>query len=126
MPCAIRRATLARMHVTIIGRAAGEAPEWVRDAWIGLQLPLLIPGEREWRSIGVLTGPTGYFRGLWAILRGRTCRTRGYVIDAKAAVDILARANPEAAAWWRENAAQRLTGHTGFVFEKEVCLLGEG
>jgi hypothetical protein len=34
-----------------------EAPEWVRDAWIGVSIPLLIPSRRMVRGFGVLTGP---------------------------------------------------------------------
>lgn len=109
------------MHVTIIARPGGEAPDWVRDAWVGLQLPLARQGERNWRGFGVLTGPRGLLPRLWAILRGRTIRRRGYVINARVAVDILSRANPEAAAWWREHRPDLLTGRSGFGFESEVC-----
>jgi hypothetical protein len=109
------------MHVTIIGRPAGEAPEWVRDAWIGLRLPLGDPHKRNWRGTGVLTGATGFSSQLWALIRGRTVLTRGYLVQAKESVETLERANPAAAAWWRENAPHLLTGVGGFVFEEEVC-----
>jgi hypothetical protein len=109
------------MHVTIIGRPAGEAPDWVRDAWIGLRLPLARPRARAWQGVGVLSGPTGFFRQTWAILRGQTTRTRGYLVNAKLAVDLLAGANPAAAAWWHENGPEWLTGHKGFIFDEAAC-----
>jgi hypothetical protein len=112
------------MHVTIIGRPAGEAAEGVRDAWIGLRLPLANPRMRNWHGLGVLSGPSGFLRQLWALIRGPTFRTQGYLINAKAAVEILAQANPTAAAWWRENASQLLTGRSRFVFEERLCQPG--
>ena len=113
------------MQVTIIGRPDGEAPDWVRDAWIGLRLPLSHPEKRIWRSTGVLTGPRGYLGGLLAMIRGRTDRVPGYLVDARAAIEILARTNPAAAAWWREHAQHLLGEGSDFVFEQEVCRPGE-
>lgn len=109
------------MHVIIIGRPGGEAPEWVRDAWIGLKLPLAHPRSRNWHGIGVLTGPRGFFRQVWALIRGRTIRMRGYLIRSKAAIEILGRANPEAADWWRENAPQFLMDWNKFIFDEAAC-----
>lgn len=111
------------MRVTIIARPAGEAHEWVRDAWIGLRLPLLHPERRSWRGTGVLTGPRGYFGHLWAMMRGRTEKMPGYLVDAQAAVAILARANPAAAAWWRDHASHVLDA--GFIFDQEACRMEE-
>ena len=109
------------MRVEIIARPAGEAPEWVRDAWIGLRLPLRHPDKRAWRATGVLTGPRSYVGNLLAMVRGRTERTPGYLVDARAAVDILSRANPAAATWWRDNVPHVLDQGGSFVFEEGAC-----
>lgn len=108
--------------VRIVRAPIGEAPDWVRQAWIGLELPVKTGrGLRRWRSIGVLTGPRSILGQLWARLLGRTDRIEGYVVDAKAAVDLLAVHNPEAAAWWRENADQLFDGRRGLVFDVAAC-----
>jgi hypothetical protein len=109
------------MHVTIIARPSGEAPEWVRDAWIGLRLPLVHPRRRNWHGIGVLSGPRGVFRQLWALIRGRTLRMPGYVVNAKVAIESLADSNPVAAAWWRKNAPHFLNGRSRFIFDEAAC-----
>jgi hypothetical protein len=113
------------MHVTIIARPSGEAPEWVRDAWIGLELPLAYRRSRNWRGIGVLTGPRGFLRQVWGLIRGRTIRMPGYLIKSKTAIEILARANPAAADWWRENAPQFLEGWNKFIFDEAACRVEE-
>jgi len=113
------------MHVTIISRPSGEAPEWVRDAWIGLRLPLAYPRSRNWRGIGVLTGPRGFFRQVLALIRGRTIRMPGYLIRSKVAIEILGRANPAAADWWHENAPQFLTEWNKFIFDEPACRIDD-
>ena len=114
------------MHVEIIARPDGEAPEWVRDAWIGLRLPLSHPDKRAWRGTGVLTGPRSSLGNLLAMVRGRTERMPGYLVDAETAIAILGRANPAAASWWRENVPHVLDQGGGFVFEEGACRAVEG
>ncbi len=109
--------------VYITRRPAGEAPEWVRDSWIGVSLPLASKRERTWRGIGVLTGPHDWLSQLWAVFRGRTIKVAGYAVNAKVAVDRLAEIDPQAAAWWREHAPQMLTGRRYFVFDSPSCVL---
>ena len=111
------------MFVTINRRPVGEAPEWVRDAWIGLRLPVVEPKQRNWLTLGVLSGPHGVLRQLWALALGRANRIPGYLVDAKTAVDLLAGANPAAAEWWRNNAPMLLKRRRKFVFDREACAL---
>ena len=111
------------MNIRIVHRPIGEAPEWVRDAWIGLSLPLASKHEREWRSLGVLTGPRHWLSRMWAVLSGKTFMVRGYMVNAKAAVDHLAGHHPSAAAWWREHAPHMLTGGRYFAFDSAACEL---
>jgi hypothetical protein len=114
------------MFVKIVGRPSGEAPEWVRDAWIGLRLPLALRRKRKWIGHGVLTGPRGLIPQLWAFIRGRTIRTTGYAVNAKIAVDRLAETSPAAASWWRENVPMVLDGRRYFVFDEDACQVESG
>jgi len=116
------------MMVRIVDTPPGEAPLAVRQAWVGLVLPLW-PGEAGPRSVltaGVLSGP----RSLWGFLWGRLIRRfkplDGFLVDAAAAVDILARHDPSAAAWWRERAPLAVASGRVLVFRADVCELVKG
>jgi hypothetical protein len=99
----------------------GEAPEWVRDAWIGLRLPLADCQKRNWIGFGVISGPRTLIPQLWARLVGRTIRVTGYLVDAETAVELLTQENPAAASWWRQNVPHLLEPGGGFVFDEEAC-----
>lgn len=105
------------MHIRVVRRPIGEAPAWVRDAWIGLSLPLATPSQREARGFGVLTMPNSRLGQIWAILRGRSIKMTGYFVDARRAVDLLDDIRPEAAKWWRDNAPRMLDGAHYFIFD---------
>ena len=109
------------MNIKIVQRPAGEAPEWVRDAWTGLSLPLALKRERKWRGLGVLSGPHGWLSQIWASLSGKTIDVTGYAVNAKTAVDQLAEHDPSAAAWWREHTQHMLTGRRYFAFDAAAC-----
>jgi len=105
------------MNIKIVRRPIGEAPEWVRDAWIGLSLPLAVKREHSWRGVGVLSGPSRWLPQLWALATGKTEKFEGYLVNAQAAVDLLAEVNPGAAAWWRKQTPELLNGKRCFVFD---------
>jgi hypothetical protein len=111
------------MFVTIVRRPLGEAPEWVRDAWIGVRLPLSSRRKGSWRGFGVLSGPKGFFPQLWGVLTGQAFAVTGYLVNAKGAVDLLAEKNPAAAEWWHQNVEKLLNGRSKFVFDEEACRL---
>lgn len=96
----------------------GEAPLWVRERWVGLLLPLAprrrLPVSRL--TAGVLSGPRGFTSRLVALTTGKLRRQTGYVVAAKAAVDVLAVSSPEAAAWWRKNTPQLMRRNAHLVF----------
>ena len=106
--------------VRIVARPIGEAPEWVRDAWIGLTVPLLCPGPRTLRSVGVLSEDS-FLRRLVGWLAGRPAIVNGYVVNAKIAVDLLEGHAPQAAAWWRANTGHLLDGSRNFLFDTQCC-----
>src|SRR5436305_1532001 len=90
------------MEVRIVEVPPGDAPKHIRRAWVGLVLPLAA-GETGAREEAPAAGALGRLRQR---LAGRQAR---YVVPAEAALAILARAAPEAAAWLL-TAAPELAG----------------
>jgi hypothetical protein len=108
-------------QVRIVQRPEGEAPEWVRDAWIGLVLPLVIDYPVETKGSGVLSGPKSRLSEWLYFTLGRGRPTSGYVVHADRAVDVLAETQPEAADWWRREAAYFIRQGSQFVFDLPAC-----
>jgi hypothetical protein len=112
----------SKPSVRIVGIPPGEAPLWVREKWVGLELPLL-----RWTSAGTfvgfeaVSGPRTFLAQTWAMFRGRADRIHGFTVDASRAVNILGQASPKAAAWWRENAAEFILPGRGLIFHAEAC-----
>jgi len=111
------------MHIRIIATPPGEAPLAVREAWVGMRLPLADPkgDARSVRSVGVLSGPKSFFARLMALLLGRTNQVHGYRVPGPAALAALALKDASAAQWWRDHAPQFLQPRSQFVFHAEVC-----
>jgi len=107
--------------VKIVRAPAGEAPEWVREAWVGLVLPLKETGLKTMPSIGVLSGPKSALGWLWASLTGAPITVTGYLTRGAEAIAVLERYRPEAAAWWREHAPKFLRDEAEFLFEASAC-----
>jgi hypothetical protein len=111
------------MHIRITRTPPGEAPEHIRQAWVGLVLPVheRFAGQQRRLGVGVLTGPGTWLGVLLAVLTSRAKCETGYVVEAKVALDLLAAHAPEAAAWWRTNAPRFLEPGRCFLFAAEVC-----
>jgi hypothetical protein len=99
----------------------GEAPLWVREKWVGLELPVRYSVPKIWITCGILSAPSTRLGQLWWILRGRAERVSGYLVEASRAVGILERSSPEAAAWWHENAPQHVAPKRFLVFHECAC-----
>lgn len=110
-----------RAWIKIVARPEGEAPEWVRDAWIGVSLPLLFGTPGVFEGVGVITGPKTWLATWWCRLRGRLLKVDGYLVSAREAVDLLSFANPPAAQWWRENTPDLLGPKGHFIFDRPAC-----
>ena len=108
-------------RIRIVAVPAGEAPQWVREKWVGLELPLTLRSAHKFHTFGVLTGPRGFFAGLWRLVAGRSTRRRGYAVEVAAALTALERIHPDAAVWWRTNAPHLLTRGRHFLFREEEC-----
>ena len=111
------------MFIRIVQRPDGEAPEWVRDAWIGTVLPLSDAQAVTSPGFGVVTGPKTIWGEWWLLLTGRSQRFEGYTVCAADAVNILAGQNPDAADWWRSNVAYMLDGRHDFLFDVPACVI---
>jgi hypothetical protein len=111
------------MKIRITSTPPGEAPEHVRQAWIGLEIPVppRFAGRRRGFGTGVLSGPKSRLGGLLAILFGRAQREVGYTVEARVAVDLLASRSLEAADWWRKNAPRFIEPGRYFMFAAESC-----
>jgi hypothetical protein len=113
-----------RGTIRIIACPPGEAPQAVREAWIGLELPLL-PGRlghrRGWLTTGVVSGPRTWWRRVIGILTGRVQAHSGYAVNGLEAIKVLALKDPHAATWWRDNCGHLLDGKRHLVFPLEVC-----
>lgn len=112
------------MHaIRIVDVPPGEAPLEVRQAWVGLVLPLAQRNSKAKRIpiLGVATGPKGRLGMLWRLLSFRFSLMEGYEVNVIAAVDILANANPPAATWWRQNAPHLFEPWRRFVFPATCC-----
>jgi len=88
----------------------GEAPEEVRRAWVGLELPLARgeKGARSAETVGVVSEQAEE-------------PSRGFAVEGAQAVAILAAQRPDAAAWWRANAPQVAAPGYQLVFDSTVC-----
>ncbi len=108
--------------VRITSVPPGEAPLWVREKWVGLELPICGPAiARTYRTVGVVTGPSSLPGLLFAVLRGRIQKTPGYRVSGEAALVALEEVSPDAAAWWRANAPGVLQPGRYLVFQETVC-----
>ena len=97
------------------------APAWVREAWVGLELPLAVLGEITIETGGVLSGPFSLLGYRWAKFRGRLHNTTGYAVGSARAIDILARSRPDAAEWWRTKASRFCRPDEQFIFDSPAC-----
>jgi hypothetical protein len=116
------------MNVRIIKRPNGEAPENIRDAWIGLALPVRpqVPRAIKVRSFGVFTGPRNWLTSKLRTFTGGGEPTSGYAVDPDAAIQLLKQANPLAAAWWLANAPHLLKNGRSFLFAEDCCRVEPG
>lgn len=90
--------------IKIIAIPSGEAPLWVRKAWVGLELPVGIIGISMTKQCGVLNGLPD------------PENLDGFTVATKIALFHLEKVNPVAAKWWKNH-------YNGehLVFGKKFC-----
>ena len=109
--------------IRIVRTPPGEAPLWVREKWVGLELPLASDDYRPRHAYtsGVLSGPSNRLIALARLLLGRLPYQSGYAVEAVTAVAILANVAPDAASWWRQNVPRSQRAGRKFMFHSSVC-----
>jgi hypothetical protein len=98
------------VRIRIVSAPPGEPPNDVRQAWVGLELPLAAR-EQEARSLEVAGALSGRIVGT----------AMGYMVDGKRSIELLALHDTHAAEWWRENAPHVLNAGYQFVFPAYAC-----
>lgn len=111
--------------VRIVATPAGEAPEWVRKAWVGLDLPCKSAKSAMFVTLGVTAPAPTFWAKLGMSLGFGGERQKGFAVPAIAAVEALAAVNPEAAAWWRENTPQLLRPGQALLFDEAACKMAD-
>ena len=110
--------------ILIVSTPKGQAPLWVREAWVGLSLPTWdYKGSRPYLGSSVLSGPKGVLGSMLSLLLGKTIGVEGYHVRSVDAVRLLELAHPKAAEWWRTNTPHLLKGGQAFVFDEAACRL---
>ena len=115
---------MSEKKIRIIAVPPGEAPEHIRQAWVGVVIPLPPPPFDCLRCLstaGVLSGPKTPLGQISALLRGKSTKRYGYAVEALTAVSALAEKNPEAAEWWRKNTQHLMEKGKMLVFPVDVC-----
>lgn len=109
------------MIIEIVKAPSGDTPQWVRDAWVGLQLPALEDRPVSMPTVSAQTGPKSLFGQLWHLRRGKTERRYGFVVNAKTAIGLLALSNEEAARWWIDTKPLALNPAQVLMFDANCC-----
>lgn len=112
----------APREIEVVSLPYVDPPLWVARAWVGLRLPVA-SGVREFETKMLTKAPNAKWRWHLAKLLRRTATVRGYLVNVKLAVDILAGTNPEAARWWRDNRPGLMDGKSCIVFRETACRL---
>ena len=114
---------LSDMAIRIINTPPGEAPEYIRQAWIGITLPThpKFEAPTSCQTFGVSSGPQHMWitRLLTMIRRGY--QETGYVVDAQVAFNRLEKHSPEAAEWWNKHTPHLFQKGQLLMFRSEAC-----
>ncbi|MBT1513363.1 hypothetical protein KIP88_22985 [Bradyrhizobium sp. SRL28] len=89
--------------IRIVAVPPGEAPLWVRQKWVGLDLPVArYSGCRKFLTMGVLSLPRSMLAQWLAMFRGRAELIAGYAVEAgsRHSEGCVAAAVRTELAWW--------------------------
>jgi hypothetical protein len=96
------------MLFEVIKAPDGVSPQWVRDAWVGVQFRALQGAPISMPAMSAVSG------------KEVTAR-RGYSTNARDLLGLLALKNVEAARWYIANASQMLNKDQLFLFDETCC-----
>lgn len=110
VPAPIELPADPQIKIRIIAKPKSEEPDWVNEAWVGLEIPVIKGNYKQ--------------TGGQEVVSGKYRKYENYVVPVDIALELLKEKNPEAEKWWRENA--KLAGVYAIGFETEACeLIGE-
>ncbi len=90
--------------IRIVASPPGQAPQWVRHEWVGLELPIVSePGS------GMQFGVMG----------GKPQNIAGFHVTQRDALEVLEKKSSKAANWWRRNLPPGFSGN--LVFNRDIC-----
>ena len=115
-------------YIRVVRVPQGEAPLWVRERWVGMELPLARgeSGPRHMLTSGVVSGPRNRFAALWRRLLGRLPDKAGYAVYVFDALAVLEQTAPDAVEWWRTNSPHLVNRKRKFLFPQAVCEMVDG
>ena len=103
----------------------GPNPLPIREAWIGLDLPLFYPEQVEPLPIEIINAVGDWDVWYWRLLirLGWVKREQwnGFYVNSAEAIKILASAKPEAADWWCKEAPWMTQPGRALVFPAKCC-----
>ena len=113
-------------HIRIVQTPPGEAPRKIREAWIGVTVPLA-PVDAPQPSVWAVEGVLGKEYTFWAKVK----KSFGvppaeqphlaYVVNALDAVSALSERSPAAAAWWKANTPHLMAPGVQLCFAAHCC-----
>ena len=98
--------------IKFIGVPPGQAPDWVRKEWIGVEVPLI---EGPPLNPALLAGALGG--------KADPRSFGGYRVEPVVAFAALREKSPEAADWWETRFPPGRSGLVELVFARDVCEL---
>jgi hypothetical protein len=113
-------------HIRIIATPPGEAPTHIREAWIGMTLPLAEiphPQPSYWRTVGVLRKDQGWFSTLKRLFRSSLVEQPipSYVVSVLVAMEALRAHSPSAVDWWERHTPHLMNPGSMFCFDASCC-----
>lgn len=103
-------------RIRIISTPAGQAPEWVRQQWVGLELP--ITDEEVAYDAFTEEQRRGEYKGA---LGGapEPENMGGFHVQTRKVIEALSEKSLEAANWWKKNVPLSAIDH--LVFGRKFC-----
>jgi hypothetical protein len=107
-------------NIRIVRKPIGDAPDWVREAWVCLELPSARKQPANFRGVSVLDAPS--WLTAVQVLLGLACQRRhGYLVPAMRAFELLSQQNESAAAWWRQHTPHLTRRGKYLLFDDQAC-----
>ncbi len=109
------------MYIEVVSTPPGHAPEWVRDAMIGIQIKSAHDQTVTMPTINSANAPKTRL-GQWLyILQGKAEMRTGYVVHANELLGLLLIKSQAAAEWCLENTPHMAKEGQMFMLDQSCC-----